>query len=545
MAAVFLIPRRNRAEHLLDPLATGAILFQRPDWKAAAPIAHEETLWLLGIQGVDQFDSMAEKPSSPRTAAFLESGIYLMADPAPAKAQLLIDAGPHGSLSGGHGHADALSVHLSAEGGELLLDPGTCCYVSADNSRNEFRGTAAHNTLRVAKSDQAKPESAFSWEGFVDTTVESWITGTTFELFRGSHSGYARLAQPLVHCRWVFHLRSQFWLVRDVVLGEGEHSVDLFWHIAPGFLPRRESSGTILFEHADGSRFALLTTDSSGWIKNLRKAGGRQYMAKREPAPVVHLSRQSALPTECYSMFLAPCTADKSLGRLVPTKNISSACSISVCTYERLSETYEMVFSESKQTWRAGRIESDARFLYCAFDAEKQIRHFILCDGSFMKLAGQLIFATEHAVAFHEWSAETDESRVIARKVSSPGTAGRAGNSSAQENRLAMCGICGILNFNRKRAVERGVLEEMNRQIIHRGPDDAGFYLSGNIGMAMRRLSIIDVQSGHQPITNEDDSVALVFNGEIYNHQELRQQLEKRGSSLPQPQRYRNDCPSL
>jgi asparagine synthase (glutamine-hydrolysing) len=69
----------------------------------------------------------------------------------------------------------------------------------------------------------------------------------------------------------------------------------------------------------------------------------------------------------------------------------------------------------------------------------------------------------------------------------------------------------------------------MNRQIIHRGPDDAGFYLSGNIGMAMRRLSIIDVQSGHQPMTNEDDSVSLVFNGEIYNHQELRQQLEKRG----------------
>ena len=92
-----------------------------------------------------------------------------------------------------------------------------------------------------------------------------------------------------------------------------------------------------------------------------------------------------------------------------------------------------------------------------------------------------------------------------------------------------MCGICGILNFNRNRAVERGVLEEMNRQIIHRGPDDAGFYLSGNIGMAMRRLSIIDVQSGHQPVTNEDDSVSLVFNGEIYNHQELRQQLEKRG----------------
>jgi hypothetical protein len=407
-------PLRNRAEHLLDPLATGAALFKRPDWKTAAAGAREETLWLAGLQGLAQFDSLAEKPYSPQSTAFVESGIYTMADPAPAKAQLVIDAGPHGSLSGGHGHADALSVHLSAEGGELLLDPGTCCYVSADNSRNEFRGTAAHNTLRVAKSDQAKPESPFSWENFVDTTVESWITGTSFELFRGSHSGYARLAPPVVHRRWVFHLRSQFWLVRDVVLGEGEHSVDLFWHIAPGFLPRQESSGCILFEDGTRSRFALLTDDRSGWMVKLENGWWSPVYGKKEPAPVVHFQRQSALPAECYSLLLLPRNATEALGRFVSTKDDSSTPSISACTYESDSQTHEMVFSESKQNWRAGRIECDARFLYCLFDAEKQIRHFILCDGSFMKLAGQLIFAAEHAVAAHEWDAEVDQPRVPA-----------------------------------------------------------------------------------------------------------------------------------
>src|SRR5580692_8157100 len=92
-----------------------------------------------------------------------------------------------------------------------------------------------------------------------------------------------------------------------------------------------------------------------------------------------------------------------------------------------------------------------------------------------------------------------------------------------------MCGICGILNFDRNRAAEQSTLGEMNRRIVHRGPDDAGFYLSGNIGIAMRRLSIIDVQSGHQPVMNEDNSVFIVFNGEVYNHQELRQRLENLG----------------
>jgi asparagine synthase (glutamine-hydrolysing) len=85
------------------------------------------------------------------------------------------------------------------------------------------------------------------------------------------------------------------------------------------------------------------------------------------------------------------------------------------------------------------------------------------------------------------------------------------------------------MNFERSSEVERFHLEAMNHQIVHRGPDDSGFYTDGNIGLAMRRLSIIDVQTGHQPVTNEDGTAWLVYNGEIYNHQELRPGLEARG----------------
>ncbi|MGH9486486.1 MAG: asparagine synthase (glutamine-hydrolyzing) [Terriglobales bacterium] len=92
-----------------------------------------------------------------------------------------------------------------------------------------------------------------------------------------------------------------------------------------------------------------------------------------------------------------------------------------------------------------------------------------------------------------------------------------------------MCGICGCLNFEPRNPVPRPLLEAMNLQIRHRGPDDDGFYLSGNVGLAMRRLCIIDLQTGHQPLSNEDDSLWLVYNGEIYNHQDLRRELEARG----------------
>jgi asparagine synthase (glutamine-hydrolysing) len=91
-----------------------------------------------------------------------------------------------------------------------------------------------------------------------------------------------------------------------------------------------------------------------------------------------------------------------------------------------------------------------------------------------------------------------------------------------------MCGIVGIV-YNNGRAAERETLERMNQAIFHRGPDEDGFYLKENVGLAMRRLSIIDLAGGQQPIFNRDKTKAIVFNGEIYNFQELREDLTRRG----------------
>ncbi len=94
-----------------------------------------------------------------------------------------------------------------------------------------------------------------------------------------------------------------------------------------------------------------------------------------------------------------------------------------------------------------------------------------------------------------------------------------------------MCGIVGIANTN-SRGASREILERMNEAIVHRGPDEDGFYLGGNVGLAMRRLSIIDLAGGQQPIYNADKTALIVFNGEIYNFQELRADLEKQGDKF-------------
>lgn len=92
-----------------------------------------------------------------------------------------------------------------------------------------------------------------------------------------------------------------------------------------------------------------------------------------------------------------------------------------------------------------------------------------------------------------------------------------------------MCGIAGVYYFDRQKKIDEAILLSMRDQMALRGPDDAGLYLEPGIGLGFRRLSIIDLADGHQPMTNEDGTLWLVFNGEIYNFLELRPELEARG----------------
>jgi asparagine synthase (glutamine-hydrolysing) len=99
-----------------------------------------------------------------------------------------------------------------------------------------------------------------------------------------------------------------------------------------------------------------------------------------------------------------------------------------------------------------------------------------------------------------------------------------------------MCGICGIFFLDKTRHVRRETLAKMAQSIAHRGPDDEGSLIEGNVGLAMRRLSVIDLEAGRQPLSNETEDVWIVFNGEIYNHVRLRTELRSKGHQ------YRTHC---
>lgn len=104
-----------------------------------------------------------------------------------------------------------------------------------------------------------------------------------------------------------------------------------------------------------------------------------------------------------------------------------------------------------------------------------------------------------------------------------------------------MCGICGVVSVKGLAASDYAAVRRMAATMVHRGPDDYGEYASGNIMIAMRRLSIIDVEGGHQPLSSEDGAVILIANGEIYNHVELRERLIGLGHVF----RTRSDCETI
>src|SRR6184192_3391223 len=92
-----------------------------------------------------------------------------------------------------------------------------------------------------------------------------------------------------------------------------------------------------------------------------------------------------------------------------------------------------------------------------------------------------------------------------------------------------MCGICGQFNFAGDEPVQPEIVRRMADSIAHRGPDDEGYFFSGRVGLGFRRLSIIDLAGGHQPMSDAEETVWMIFNGEIYNYRELRAELQSKG----------------
>jgi len=228
-----------------DTVATAAALFGRGDWKRAADKAAVETLWLLGPGGLKRYDELLRAEPIVSSSIFDESGCSVMRDGwSKSSSYVLMDCGPHGSLSCGHSHADALSIEFSSLGKNWIIDPGTFTYTGNPELRDWFRSTAAHNTVTVDGKSQSITAGPFSWKHIANASVDVHVVGTGFDYLEASHDGYKKLADPVKHSRTIVFPKTglaagsrvpvnSYLIVRDSFVASREHEYAIRFHLAP------------------------------------------------------------------------------------------------------------------------------------------------------------------------------------------------------------------------------------------------------------------------------------------------------------------------
>ncbi|HEY4978427.1 MAG TPA: alginate lyase family protein [Candidatus Acidoferrum sp.] len=385
-------PSRNRAEHLSDPLATGAILFRRGDFKFVAGEICEEILWLHGEQGMETFDRLEARKPNMDSVAFRDAGFYVMSS-AEGELQAIIDAGPQGALSAGHGHADALSMTVHACGKELLTDPGRYQYVGAGTRSAQCRGTAAHNTLQLDGRNQAEPKGPFSWRSLTNTKVERWISGKTFDFFAGNHDGYSSPANPAIHRRSVFFRKSKFWLVRDQMLGIGQHQLDVRWHLHPGLAA---GDGPV-FGTGRSAEIAVFSAGTDDWSRIVERAAWSAAYGREESATEIRFTAATDLPAEFATLLAPRSMTHRHLGARTSFTQVSSSPPLNAYILLDDREEHLFVFADSGR-WAFRDWKSDAEFLYCC-RSEGKLSLLIFCNATQVDFRGnKLISAPEPAL---------------------------------------------------------------------------------------------------------------------------------------------------
>jgi Heparinase II/III-like protein/Heparinase II/III N-terminus len=399
-------PRRNRTEYATDPLALGELVYAR-NFPAAK--LTEEAIWLFGNAAVDKRarDKANTSPQPAQSVAFRDGGIYALADSQPYARAITVDAGPQGVGRSGHGHADALSIRLTMNGRRWLVDSGSGVYISANPAeRNRFRGTAAHNTLAVDGLDQALADEPFSWTNIPTTIAENWVAGKTFTYFVGSHDGYQRLADPVLHRRHVMQIAGGAFLVRDCALGHSEHELDIRWHFAPDLSAKVVAPGQIEVFPSGGApdqpHLTLLVPEETVWSSATEAVQSRVSSAYGavEPAIVVRSHVRISLPAETATAFIARVASDQK----ATASRFSTSTQPNVQAYELISrdETQGFLFATGGEAWSFGHWSSDAQVLYYRFEKTRLV-HLVVIGGTYLAWRGETVLTAVTSNGFFEW----------------------------------------------------------------------------------------------------------------------------------------------
>ncbi|MDW8467104.1 MAG: alginate lyase family protein [Chloroherpetonaceae bacterium] len=249
-----------------DILATASVVFQRSDFKAGARHFSEHALWLTGIEGWETFQRLPDAPRPTCSKLFAESKLAVLYAP---QMHITIDAGELGKRGwGGHGHNDTFSFELFYDTATFITDSGNFCYTSDRALRNQFRSTAAHNTIMLDGVELAEFASDFKVKkDWTKPTVLRWHTSHTCDELEVEHYAYTRLPQPITHRRrFILHKPIPRFEIHDQLFGKGTHQATLFLHFAPEIEVKEMTHGTYHLLHRDSQSALFLTIEGADSI---------------------------------------------------------------------------------------------------------------------------------------------------------------------------------------------------------------------------------------------------------------------------------------
>jgi hypothetical protein len=276
-------------------LATGAAVFDRGDYKFVAGDAAGELLWLTGVAELDHYDALVATAPAKTSVPFTAGGYFVMRDGwTPESNYLLFDCGPHGALSCGHAHADALAIDVAANGRTVLVDPGTYTYTGSKELRDWFRSSPAHNTVTLDGESSSVPGGPFTWKTKRTCRLRQWLTGEQFDFISGTHDGFLE--------RSILFVKGEYWIIRDTVSDANEHRGDIWFHFAASAKPVLDGAAVRDVQ----SGFSVWCFGNGRWIEE--NVSVSHCYGQREPAKAFAFSAHFSSGDEVFS-FLLPDTA--------------------------------------------------------------------------------------------------------------------------------------------------------------------------------------------------------------------------------------------
>ena len=274
-------------------LLAGAVALQRPEM-APAEASPSLAYWLCGIEKTDLMRTAPARVPDWLDMYFAPGGLAVLRDGWDRSAAVaVIDAGPHGALSYGHSHADALAMTLSLGATELFIDRGTLTYTGPE--RNEFRATVSHNTLEIDDTSSVLPAESFKWLSRVPSRAEGIVCSSPhFSSFFGLATGHVAGGRPSAHCRGVLHRRGGGWVVHDRGARTAARGGVLRWQLAPHLTAAVLTEHSVVIRDGAGSGVATIFLRGAAPVRIVARDVSPR-LGQRVTAPCLELPLDTSL----------------------------------------------------------------------------------------------------------------------------------------------------------------------------------------------------------------------------------------------------------